>query len=139
MDENYTLLGNFEKFWEIFDENSIEKMNFYILLGKVVAKNRAFGNNIIFLRQFFSASGGGGVEPKNTPPPKLRHWLQGNKEEERRTNLEKEEIRQHVSKWDYNNFQVSVDRIKKFNSLRQKTGLYLQLTSSGKLAICNYH
>ena len=67
MDENYKLLGNFEKILEIFDENSIEKLNFYLLLGKVVAKSRAFGNNIIFLQQFFSGSGGG-VEP-----PPLTH------------------------------------------------------------------
>ena len=38
---------------EIFDENSIEKLNFYLFSGKVVAKNRAFGNKIIFLQQFF--------------------------------------------------------------------------------------
>ena len=42
---------------KILDENSIEKLNFYLFLGKVVAKNRAFGNNIIFLQQFFSGSG----------------------------------------------------------------------------------
>ena len=35
--------------WEISDENSIEKLNFYLFLGKVAATNRAFGNNIIFL------------------------------------------------------------------------------------------
>ena len=29
-----------------------------MIFGKVVAKNRAFGNNIIFLQQFFSISGG---------------------------------------------------------------------------------
>ena len=52
------LLGNFEKILEIFDENSIEKLNFYIFFGSV-AKTRAFGNNIIFLRQFFRFRGGG--------------------------------------------------------------------------------
>ena len=34
-------------------------MEFLTIFGKVVAKNRAFGNNIIFLQQFFSISGGG--------------------------------------------------------------------------------
>ena len=53
-----TLLGNFEKILEIFDENSIEKLNFYLFLGKVVAKNRAYGNNIISLQQFIRFGGG---------------------------------------------------------------------------------
>ena len=47
------------KFLKILDENSIEKLNFYLFLAKIVAKNRNFGNNIIFLQQFFSGSGGG--------------------------------------------------------------------------------
>ena len=55
-----TALGNFEKILEIFDENSIEKVNIYLFLGKVVAKNRAFENNIIFLHVF--RFGGGGFE-----------------------------------------------------------------------------
>ena len=49
--------GNFEKMLKIFDENSIEKLNFYLFLGKVVAKNRAFGNSIIFLQQIFPVRG----------------------------------------------------------------------------------
>ena len=49
--------GNFEKILKIFDENSIEKLNFYLFLGKFVAKNRAFGNNIIFLQQCFLVGG----------------------------------------------------------------------------------
>ena len=63
MEESYKLLGNFEKILEIFDENSIEKLNFYQFLGKVVAKNRAFGDNIVFLQQFFPVRGGGGLTP----------------------------------------------------------------------------
>ena len=54
------LLRNFEK---ILNEISIEKMNFYLFLGKHVAKNRAFGNNIIFLQQFFPVRGGGFYPP----------------------------------------------------------------------------
>ena len=34
-------------------------MEFLSIFGKVAAKNRAFGNNIIFLQQFISISGGG--------------------------------------------------------------------------------
>ena len=41
-----------EKSLKIFDENSIEKLNFNNS-GNVFAKNRAIGNNIIFLEQFF--------------------------------------------------------------------------------------
>ena len=55
----------FEKILEISGEISIEKLNFYQFLGKVVAKNRAFGNNIIFLQQSFPVRGG--VEPPNPP------------------------------------------------------------------------
>ena len=47
-----TLLGNFEKILKIFDENSIENFNFIMIFGKFVAKNRAFGNNTIFLSNF---------------------------------------------------------------------------------------
>ena len=53
LDEKHKLLGNFEKILKIFDENSIEKLNFYFYLGKFVTKNRAFGNNTIFLQRFF--------------------------------------------------------------------------------------
>ena len=41
--------------WEIFAENSIEKL-FPSIFGKV-AKNRAFENNIIFLQHFFTFRG----------------------------------------------------------------------------------
>ena len=59
LDEKHKLLGNFEKILKFFDENSIEMLNFYLFLGKDVAKNIAFGNNIIFLH-FFLFEGGGG-------------------------------------------------------------------------------
>ena len=58
----------FDKILEICDENSIEKLNFYLFLGKVVAKNRAFGNSLIFLQQLFPVRGGG------WPPPRVSHW-----------------------------------------------------------------
>ena len=60
LDENYKLLRNLAKTFEIFDENSIEKLNFYLFLGKPDAKNRAFVNNIIFLQEFFPVRRGGG-------------------------------------------------------------------------------
>ena len=47
---------------KIFDENTIEKWNFLFCLilffRKFVTKNRAFGNNTIFLQQFFMFRGG---------------------------------------------------------------------------------
>ena len=57
----------FGKFWENF-ESFWWKFNWIFLyfLWKFVAKNRNFGNNIIFIQQFFSGSGGGGFKP--TPP-----------------------------------------------------------------------
>ena len=50
----YKWLGNFDKVLKEF----IRKIEFFTIFGKVDAKNRAFGNNIIFLQQFFSISGG---------------------------------------------------------------------------------
>ena len=51
------LVGEIEKILKLFDENSIEKLNFYLFFGKFVAKNRNLGNNIIFLQQFFPVRG----------------------------------------------------------------------------------
>ena len=61
---------NFEKILEIFDEYSIEKLNFYLFLGKVLAKNRASGINFIFLQQIFPVRGG--LNPLTLC---LCHWL----------------------------------------------------------------
>ena len=64
--------GNSEKMLKIFDENSMEKLNFYLFLGKFVGKYRNIGNNIIFLQQFFPVRGG--LNPPN-PHPCVRHCL----------------------------------------------------------------
>ena len=65
------------KILKIFGENSIEKLNFYLFLRKVVAKNRAIGNNIIFLQQFYLVRRGwvqgrsqGGKGGNSPPKPK---------------------------------------------------------------------
>ena len=42
------------------EENSIEKIYFPIISGKV-ARNRALENNVRFLQQYFPISGGGEV------------------------------------------------------------------------------
>ena len=51
------------KFCEIFDENYIEKLNLHFIFNfifrKFVTKNRAFGNNTIFLQQFIRYREGG--------------------------------------------------------------------------------
>ena len=64
MDEKHHGWEIFEKVSKIFDENSIEKLNCYLFLGKVVPKNRAFGNSIIFLQQSFRF---GSPNPMRTP------------------------------------------------------------------------
>ena len=64
LDEKHKLLGNFEKILKFFDKNSLEKLNFlffyfyFLFFPKFVTKNRAFGNNTIFLQQFFRFGGG---------------------------------------------------------------------------------
>ena len=68
LDEKRKLLRNFEKILKILEENSIEKMIFSIISGKVVAKYRALENNTRFLQQFFPISGGGGTFPCSPPP-----------------------------------------------------------------------
>ena len=55
--------------WDIlkfFDKNSLEKLIFLSIFGKVVAKNRAFGNNNIFPHQSFQFRG------RNIPC--VPHW-----------------------------------------------------------------
>ena len=77
MDEKPKLFGNYEKILKFFDENSIEKLNFlflffifFLFFRKFVTKNRAFGNNTIFLQQFFRFRGGGiPPSPLATPLP----------------------------------------------------------------------
>ena len=67
------------KIRKIFDENSIEKLNFNFIFNfilnfivrKFVIKNRAFGNNTNFLQQFFRFRGGGiSPFPLATPLPR---------------------------------------------------------------------
>ena len=64
MDKKHKLLGNFEKIVKIFDENSIEKLNFIIFIGNMLLKiepseiTQFFYNNV--------SAWGGGFPP--TPP-----------------------------------------------------------------------
>ena len=59
---------NFENFWWKFNG----KIEFYLFLGRFVDKNRNFGNNIIFLQQFFPVRGG--VEPLPLTPMRTLRW-----------------------------------------------------------------
>ena len=80
LDEKIKLLRNFVKTLKIFDANSIEKLNFYFIFIlnfilnfiflNFVTKNRAFGNNTIFLQQFFSLPGAG-ISPFPLASPSL--------------------------------------------------------------------
>ena len=68
LDEKHKLLGNFEKTLKFSDENSLEKLNFlfflfFLFFLKFVTKNRALGNNTIFLQQFFRFRGEGNFPP----------------------------------------------------------------------------
>ena len=55
--KNTIVWGNSEKTLKDFDENSMEELNLYLFSGKVVATNRAFRYNIIFLQQSFPVGG----------------------------------------------------------------------------------
>ena len=59
----WEILRDFWKFLIKFNRN----IEFLTIFGEVVAKNRAFGNNIIFLQQFFPFRGEGIFPP--FPPP----------------------------------------------------------------------
>ena len=61
------ILRKFWNFWQKFNR----KIEFLATFGKVVAKNRAFGNNIIFL-QFLKFRGGG---KRSLCSPWRRLWL----------------------------------------------------------------
>ena len=62
---------NFENFWYKFNRN----IEFLATLGKVVAKNRAFGNNIIFLQQFFQFRGERSLCPSPLAAPMYMYCL----------------------------------------------------------------
>ena len=51
--KNTTGWGNFAKILKSFNANSIENLNFYLFWGKFLAGNRAIGNIIVFLQQYF--------------------------------------------------------------------------------------
>ena len=69
MDEKRKLLGNFEKILKIFDENSIEKLNFYFILflffilffENLLLKIEPSEITPVFYNNFFGF--GGGISP----------------------------------------------------------------------------
>ena len=70
MDEKRKLLGNFEKILKIFDENSIEKLNFYFILffENLLLKIEPSEITPVFYN-IFSVSGGGGFPPSPLATP----------------------------------------------------------------------
>ena len=66
MDEKYKLLGIFEKTLKFFDKNSLEKLNFYLFLEKLLLKLE-HSEITSFFYNIFSISGGGGTFPVFPP------------------------------------------------------------------------
>ena len=69
---------NFENFWWKFNR----KIEFLINFGKFVTLNRGFGNNTIFLQQFFRFRGEGNFPP--SPPPLPTPLVGRDKKQEKR-------------------------------------------------------
>ena len=61
--KNTIVWGNFEKILKIFDGNSIEKLNFYLFLGKLLLKIETSEITSFFYSNFFRLGGGA------NPPP----------------------------------------------------------------------
>ena len=68
LDKKHKLLGKFEKILKIFDENSIEKLNFIMIFGKFVTKNRASEITPFFYNNFFGFGGDPPLPPPLNPP-----------------------------------------------------------------------
>ena len=67
----WTKIANCQEILKIFDENSIEKWNFYFILENLLLKIETSEITPFFYKKF-SVSGGGGF-----PPPRLRPCLGG--------------------------------------------------------------
>ena len=63
LDEKYKVLGNFEKILKFFDINSLEKLNFYLCLEKLLLKIEPSEITSFFYNNFFNFGGGGNVPP----------------------------------------------------------------------------
>ena len=89
LDQKRKLLGNVEKILKIFDENSIENLNFYFIfiLENLLVKLEPSEITPFFYSNFFRFRGGGGA----SPPPPMATPLPGG-----------EKLRTHIShKWDW--------------------------------------
>ena len=59
LDEKYKLLGNFEKILKFFDKNSLEKVNLYLFLEKLLLKIKPSEITSFFYNISFNFGGGG--------------------------------------------------------------------------------
>ena len=75
LDETHNCLGNFEKFLKIFDENSMEKLNFFSIFWDNSLLKIETSEITSFFYNIFSGSGG--FKPTLTPPC-VRHCLKRN-------------------------------------------------------------
>ena len=67
------------KFWNFLTKIQLKNWIFVYFWEKFVAKSRAFGNNIIFLQQFFRLGGLNPLTPlrmplARAPPPPKKSW-----------------------------------------------------------------
>ena len=79
MDEKYKLLGNSEKILKFFENNSIEKLSFYLFLEKLLLKIEPSEITSFFYNNFFQFFGGGGDVP--CVPPWRGHCIQKHRQE----------------------------------------------------------
>ena len=73
-DEKHNSLGNFEKFLKIFDENSMEKLNFSIFWENLLLKIETSEITSLFYNNSFRFGGGGGVHTPKPPPAYATVW-----------------------------------------------------------------
>ena len=67
LDEKSKLLGSLWEKFENFSWKFNSKIEFVNIIGKVVGKNRAIGNNIVYLQEFFQFRGRANVPYVPTP------------------------------------------------------------------------
>ena len=75
------------------DDGELEKLNFYLFLGKVVAKIELSEITSFLYNNFFPVRGGGGLNPPNSPSPTPRTPRCGGAEKRTRQKSSIPEIR----------------------------------------------
>ena len=75
LDEKYKLLGKFEKILKFFDKNSLEKLNFYLFLEKLLLKIEPSEIPSFFSNSFYNF-GVGTFRVSPLPAPLIRYFIQ---------------------------------------------------------------